>query len=161
MLVDDVAANFTFNGFRMVVMERGHGIKQITEDIHRGVFKIGNFKHVVIMTGREEAGQEGRFTTALNKLIQALCTYGRDTTFTMSGPIPGQWDNKYDTRDLLQAAVIVKHRILNIPGFYFCDVSAWFADRNGVVEKFVEPHGVTPKGAQIIRQRLRKCWNGQ
>ena len=156
MLVDNLAQGVSLPLFRVVVMDPHTTIKQITDDIHQGIFKINRYREVVIMLGRQDVISKRNYKTALNKLVHALCTFGTHTNFVLTGPLPAFWDNKCIIRDLLHAAVVTKNRINNLPGFRFCDASAWFADRHGVKERYMGPHGITNHGKSLLKQRINQ-----
>ena len=158
MLVDDVAEGVAITGFRMVVIEAPVGIKKIAEDIHNGELRISKYEHVAFMVGRQDVIQHRNFKSAYNKLIHALCTFGKSTSFTMAGPLPSFWDDQLVVRDLLQAGVTLKNRIGNLPGFIFCDASVWFAQRDGVVRKYMGPDGITAEGVRVVRHRMERAW---
>ena len=157
MLVDDVAAGFDLPQFRMAVMEKDITLKQVTDDIHKGIFKISKYDTVIVSIGRQDVVHRRNYKSALNKLIHALCTFGRNTSFVMTGPLPGPWDNRYVIRDLLHAAVITKRRINNLPGFKFCDVTSWFADRDGIKQQFIDHNGLTRQAKRLLADKLITC----
>ena len=154
MLVDDVAQGFSLPGFRMVIMDTQVTLKQVTDDIHKAIFKISKYHQVVILLGRQDVIQQRNYKKVLNKLVHALCTFGRNTSFILLGPLPAPWDSKFIVRDLMQAAVITKRRIRNLPGFKFCDASAWFVDRDGLKPQYMTDAGLTNEGRQLLKQRL-------
>ena len=154
MLVEPVAANLSLHGYEVVMMGEGVGYKQLTNDIHRGVLKVANYTTIVVVMGRAEAlGHQ--FGRALNKLVQALCTFGRDTTFVLVGPLPKYSYDKRRVRDLLHAGTIMKRKVQELNNFRFCDASAWFADRHGSVQKYVNRSGITKAGYKVISDRIK------
>ena len=156
LLVDDAVANFQIDGFRVVVMDRNEGLKEVTTDIHRAVLKLGRYKQVICVLGRSDVLRNRNFKTVLNKFVHVVVTFGKNTDVVITGPLPGFWDNKFQARDILEAAVVVKRRISNVPGFSFCDAAAWFADRNGIVNRLLCENGVTTEGARVLKNRMEK-----
>ena len=156
LLVDNVVAGFQLYGFRVVVMGQGEGLKEITADIHKGILKLGNYSKLVCTLGRADVTHNRNFDTILNRFIQAVDTYGKNLEVVMTGPLPDYWDDRWKAKDVLEAAVRVKRRILKVPGFHFSDASAWFADREGVDHKYMGPHGITKEGLKLLRSRLIK-----
>ena len=82
-------------------------------------------------------------------------------TLHLVGPLPQLEDSKEIVRDMLQAGVALKHRVAMIPGFSFCDASAWLADRNGTRSKYFKEggYGFSQRGVELIQRRLKACWS--
>ena len=157
MLVDSVAAGLDFPTVKVVVMRSNPTMKEIAEDIHRGIFKIAGYSKVLFIVGREEVRRGFSVKTGLNKLVHALCTFGKQTHFVFCGPLPAHGDSTSLIRDLLESGIVIKRRIERLPGFTFCDASAWFADRNGICDKYIDRMGLTGEGASLLRERFHHC----
>ena len=154
MLVDYVARDVKVQQLQVVMINEHAGLKEVADDIHKGIIRIAQYQVIVLAIRRADVTRGKDFKKGLNKLIHALCTFGKRSRFIFMGPLPEYRDDKYVVCDLMQAGTMVKHRIKQLPGFKFCNASVWFADRHGIVTKYIGRTGLTTQGFNIFRQRL-------
>ena len=155
-MVDSVASSVSLPEHKMVMMrEYSDGFSQLASYIHNSRIRISNVWQMVVFVGRVDMRRGTRLKSSLNKLIHALCTFGKDTKFIFIPPIPQYAEHGQMLKNLAHIAYVLKHGISNLPGFTFWGVTHAFGSKNQVHKCFVSTHGVTTVGIWVLSQCIQ------
>ena len=80
--------NLQIQGMDVWCVSDNTGLRELTNDIHDGILRIGGKDNVIIFVGRADTLRGRHFPAVAKRLISACSRFGRNTHFVFAGPFP-------------------------------------------------------------------------